>query len=211
MLFVSIIWQYLIENYILYGTILVPTDWGPRTLDNFAQVHGWYWEQENTQMCPLPLMLAGGKTGGKLLCINLRCSPRGKRHSDHLWSLHVAAFSFYELGMLLLSFSLHSTGTCTSNLSSQMIPEDVSGRTLSLEFVSPVWFTEPELVWSPRAGVSSSSLGLHERGVRKESWHVLGRNLHILKGILYPCWNSFNGPQIRKTKEKNPTNDENHT
>lgn len=61
------------------------------------------WEQESTQMCPLPLMLAGGKTGGKLLCINWRCSPRGKHHSGHLWSLHVAVSSFHELGVVLLS------------------------------------------------------------------------------------------------------------
>lgn len=30
---------------------------------------------------------------------------------------------------------------------------------------------------------------------------MLHRNLHILKGILYPCWNIFNGPQIRKKKK----------
>lgn len=31
---------------------------------------------------------------------------------------------------------------------------------------------------------------------------MLCRNLHILKGILYPCWIIFNGPQIRKKKKR---------
>lgn len=116
--------------------------------------------------------------------------------------LQVAAFSFHKFRMVLLSLPLRRAGTCTSNLSFRTTPEGVSGRVLSLEFVSPVWFTEPELVWSPRASIFSSSLGLHERGERKKSSHMLHRNLHILKGILCPCWNAFNGPQIRKKKKK---------
>ena len=55
-----------------------------------------------------------------------------------LCSLQVAAFSFHEFGMVLLSLPLQSAGTCSSNLSSRTTPEGVSGRTLSLEFVSPV-------------------------------------------------------------------------
>lgn len=166
-------------------------------------------EQESTQTCLVPCTAAGAAR---------------RQHSHSWWKapLHLSAmqpqrraspwrppltFSFHEFGVVFLSLLLQSARTCTSNLSSRTTLGGVSGRTLSLEFVSPVWFTESELVWSPRAGISSSSLGLHERGVRKKSSHMLHRNLHILKGILYPRWNIFNGPQIRGKKKTV----ENHT
>lgn len=45
---------------------------------------------------------------------------------------------FTSSGWFCCLSPLQSAGTCTSNLSSQTTPEGVSGRTLSLEFVSPV-------------------------------------------------------------------------